>query len=230
MMGEVTSMAALIVGASMTQGVHAACQSLPRQALPTPVVSHATLPAAPGAAALQYIWTFAGMAAQNGGGAHATVDCPVGTYAIGGGFSSGGSDIAVSEDAPDSSHTSWSVDIQNNDPSPQPLNAYAICVESSGTPGSPGGAGTQDIPGITNLHYISASGGVAPANGGNAHTTVNCPVGTYVISGGLSSAGSNIAVSESAPNSNHTSWIIDIQNNDHSATLMNAYAVCATIG
>jgi hypothetical protein len=51
-----------------------------------------------------------------------------------------------------------------------------------------------------------------------------------VIGGGLSSLGSNIAVSEDAPNPDHTSWSAAIQNNDHTPAPLNVYAVCATIG
>jgi hypothetical protein len=127
-LGMSAALVAFIFGASMTPGAIAGGKPLTPYIAATPVGIRSNPPGAPSAAGIQYISVTAGIAAQNGGGAHGTATCPAGYYVIGGGLSSLGSNIAVSEDAPNPDHTSWSAAIQNNDYSPMPLNVYAICA------------------------------------------------------------------------------------------------------
>ncbi|HTX78960.1 MAG TPA: NBR1-Ig-like domain-containing protein [Longilinea sp.] len=133
----------------------------------------------------------------------ASVDCPSGTLAVGGGFALG-SDMIISGSYP--SGNGWKTEALNNSSSSQLLNAYVICL--SNTSGS--------------VSSKNASALISAGNTGNA--AITCPSGSIATGGGFRLNASYLQVYNSSKGGN--GWQAYARNSSGINSNLTAYVTC----
>ncbi|MEO3938570.1 hypothetical protein V3N99_17705 [Dermatophilaceae bacterium Soc4.6] len=138
----------------------------------------------------------------------ASVTCPIGTVALGGGGIVGSSSTAANLNSSIPTSTGWRVDANNATASDTTVTAYIVCGKKPGK--------YLIVAGTTTLHNPSTQ----------ASSTATCPAGTVPFGGGHFSGSHSVKVNLNSTGPLGTGWRSYQNNGSDGPVGVSAYVVC----
>jgi len=139
---------------------------------------------------------------------HAQVSCPAGTIVTGGGWATNHQGSLHLYNSSRSGN-GWGVYVKNKLAPSQLLNAYAICLSSSGSWSTQQVGKQETVPGNSTKGVVAI-----------------CPSGTLATGGGFAGSTDLKMYNTSPWHTNGTEWITYGKNTSGSGKLLNSYAIC----